>query len=93
MEQMAFRGKLWAAFGMKQFVRRMWRRFTIKKARARSVLADAESVRQNGKDGRWQHKTPHKEEREQFRHSSDLRFGGLLMRRAYYAGKSGGWEN
>ena len=32
VEQMAFRGKLWAAFGMKQVVRGMWRRFTIKQS-------------------------------------------------------------
>ena len=67
---------------MKQFVRRMWRRFTIKKAWARSVLADAESVRHDGTDGRWQHETPYKEELEQVRHSS---------RRAYHVGKSGDW--
>ena len=55
---------------------RAWERFNIKKAWARSVLADAESERQNGTDGRWL-----------VRHSSDFRFGGVLIRRAYYAGR------
>ena len=59
------------------------------KAWARSVLADAESVRQNGTDGGWQHETPYKEELQLARRSSDLRFGCVPMRRAYHAGKSG----
>ena len=41
VEQRAFRGKLWTAVGMEQFLRRMWERFTARKARARSVLAEA----------------------------------------------------
>ena len=62
-----------------QFLRRMWERFAIKKAWARSV-ADADE-------------TPYKEELELLRHSIDLRFGSLLMRQAYNAGKSGDWAN
>ena len=81
--QKAFRGKLWAAFDMEQFARRMLERFTTKKAWARSVLAD----------GRWQHETPHKEELELVRHCNDLRFAGVLMRRACYAEKSDDWKN
>ena len=30
IEQKAFRGKLWVAFGMEQFVRRVWEHFTLK---------------------------------------------------------------
>ena len=37
---------------------------TIKKTWARLVLADAESVRQHGTNGKWQHETPYKEELE-----------------------------
>ena len=32
VEQKAFRGKLWAAFGMEQLARNMWERFTINMA-------------------------------------------------------------
>ena len=39
----------------------------------------------------WQHETRCKEGLE--RHSTDLRFEGLLMRRAYYATKSGDCKN
>ena len=53
------------------------------------VLATAESVRQNGTGGRWQHETPYKEELELGRHSNYLCFEGVLIRRADYAGKSG----
>ena len=85
VEQKAARGKLWAASVMEQLARRMWERFTIEKAWAKSVSADAEGVRQNGTDGRWQHETPDKEELELVRHSNDLRLGGVLMRPVFYA--------
>ena len=93
VELKAFRGRLWAAFGMGQFVRQMWECFTLEKVWARSVLADVEKERQNGTDGEWPQETRYKEELELVRHSSDLRFEGILMRRAHYAGKSGDWEN
>ena len=93
VEQKDVRRKLWAAFGMEQFVRRMWERFTIEQAWARSVSADAEGVRQNGTDGRWQHETPDKEELELVRHSNDLRLGGVLMRPVFYAVKPGDRRN
>ena len=93
IEQKASRGKLWAAFGLEQLVRRMVERFAIKKAWAISVLEDAENVVRLQTDGRWQHETPYKEKIELLRHSNDLRFEGVLMRQAYNAGKSGGWAN
>ena len=54
--------KLWAAFGMEQFVHKMSERFTIEKAWSRSVSAVVEKEKQNGTDGDWQHETPYKEE-------------------------------
>ena len=54
-------------------------------------MADVEKERQNGRDGDWQLETPYKEELEFVRRSSNLRFEGVLMRRAY--GNSGDWEN
>ena len=71
----------------------MWERFTIKKAWARSVLADADNVRQYGTDGRRQHETPHKEKLELVRHSNDLLFEGVPMCQACHAEKSGDWAN
>ena len=41
--------------------------------------------------GMWQHETPHTEEPELWRHSTDLRFEGSPMRQAYNAEKSGDW--
>ena len=58
VEQKGFRGKLWAALDMEHFVRRMFERFTNKKAWARPVLADAEGERQNGADGPFWLKAP-----------------------------------
>ena len=92
VEQKACRGKLWAAFGTEQFVRKMWERFTLKKGWTRSVLADVENANQYGTGGDWQQETSHNEEVELVWHSSDLRFEGILIRRAYDAGKSGDWE-
>ena len=67
---------------MEHFLRRMWERFTIKKAWTRSVLADADNVREHGTDGRRQHETPYMEELELVRHSNDLLFEGVPMRQA-----------
>ena len=64
-----------------------------KKAWARSVLVDVEQERQDGIEGDWRQESPCKEELEPVKHSSDLRFEGLLMRRACCAGRSGDWEN
>ena len=44
-----------------------------KKAWTRSVLAGADTARQNGTDGRWQHETAYEEELELLRHCTDLR--------------------
>ena len=93
VEQKAFRGKLWAAFGLEQVVRKLWECLTIKQAWTRSVLADAQSERQNGTDGRWQQETPYREELGLVRHSSALCLGCILMCGAYCAVKSGDWEN
>ena len=57
-----------------------------KKLGARSAVA--ESVRRKKKtEGSWQQETPYKEKLELVRHSDDLRFEGVLMRRA------GDWDN
>ena len=93
VEQKAFRGKLWAAFGLEQVAHKMLERFTIEKAWARSVMAEVEKERLGGREGDWQQESPYKEELELIRHSSDLRFEGLVMRRAYYEGRSGDWQN
>ena len=66
-----------------QLERKMWERFTLKQAWARSVVAEVEKERQNGTGGDWQQETPNKEELELVRHSGDLRFERVLMRRAY----------
>ena len=71
----------------------MWEHLTIKNAWARSVLLDAEKERQEGRDGHWQQESPYNEEPNLVKHSRDLRFEGLSMRRAYYAGRSGVWES
>ena len=82
IEQKVFRG-------MERYVRRMWERFTLKKTWARSVLADVDKEWQHGTEGGRQQETPYKEEPELVMHSSDLRFEGVQMRRAYFARKSG----
>ena len=41
IEQKAFRGKLWVASGMAQFVRRMWDHFTINNAETKQLRKNA----------------------------------------------------
>ena len=61
MEQKAFRGKLWKASGMEQYLRRMWAHFTIEEHGPNAVLADAEKERQEGLQGNWQKESLFKE--------------------------------
>ena len=91
IEQKASRGKLWAAFGLEQFCADCGNDALLEKACERSFLVDAENVRRLGTDGRWQHETPHKDELDIVRHSTDLRVEGVLMRQANNAEKSGDW--
>ena len=87
IEHKSFRGKLWAAFGVDQFLRGMRERFTIKKSVRQIGLSRCRKCGAIRTDGRWQHETPYKEEFELLRHSIDLRFGALLMCQAHNAGK------
>ena len=67
--------------------------FHHEKSVGQTDLVEVEKERQDGIEGDWQQESPYKEALELFRHSGDLRFEGLLMRRAYYSGRSGDWEN
>ena len=58
VEQKAFGGRVWAAFGMEQIARKMWERLTLGKAWVRSGLAEADKERQNGTDGDGQQEPP-----------------------------------
>ena len=51
----------------------------MEKACSRSVLADAQSERQNEADGSWQHEALYNEELDLVRHSDDFGFEGVLM--------------
>ena len=74
MEQKSLCGKLWVAFGMEQYVRRVWERFTVKTAWAKPVLSDANKDMQEGMQGNWQKRSPFKEELELVRRGGDLSF-------------------
>ena len=89
----AFRGKLWKAFGMEHFSRRMWELFTVQKTWAKAVFSDMAKERQQGIHGNWQTESPFNEELDMIKRSNDLCVNGFLMRRAYHAGKSGTWES
>ena len=62
------------------------------KRRAKAVLADAETEKQEGIQGKWQMESPFREVLEQIKKSSDVSCNAYLVRRAHYAGKSGDWE-
>ena len=70
----------------------MWERCALEKRRGPDQCWKL-WTRKNGTDGGWQQEALYKEELELVRHSNDLRFEGFLMRRAYYAGKSGDWKS
>ena len=93
VEQKAIRGKLWAPCGIEQLVRRVRERFAIKKALARSVLADAENARQQGTDADGNTRRRTRRSSSFLRHSTDLCCGDWQMRQAHIAVKSVDWAN
>ena len=71
VERKAHRGRLWKTFGSQQFMRGMWEYFTIKRAWAKKVLADAPKEKQEGIQGRWQQESPFKEVLEHVKENWD----------------------
>ena len=69
-------------FGMEQFMRGMWRILHHQKSLARTVSADAAKELES----------PVKEVLEQVKKHTDMGCNGYMMRRAYYAERSGNWE-
>ena len=75
-----------------QFVRGMWEHFTVKRARAGAVLADAEKEKLDGIQGEWQMESPFKIVLEQIKTDSDMSCNACVMLRACYAERTGSWE-
>ena len=53
MEQKAYRSKLWKVYGREQFMSGAWEHFTVKRAWAKAVVADAEKKKQESIQGKW----------------------------------------
>ena len=70
----------------------MWEYFTIKRARAKKVLADAAKEDHEGIQGQWQQEPPFKEVLEQIQRHPNMDCDAYMMRRAYYPERSGKWE-
>ena len=77
---------------MEQFARKRWERFTIRKAWPDHFWQMQKLKGKMEQTAGGNRETPHKEGLELVRHSSDLRFGGVPMRRVFTVGKSGDWE-
>ena len=71
----------------------MWECFTLKRAGARTILADAAEGTQEGIQGRWQQESRFNEVLEQVKWNADTDCHARIMRRVYNAGKSGKWES
>ena len=63
--------------------------FTLRKARARKIFADAAQDKQEGIQGQWQHESPLKKVLEQIKRSADTDCNAQMMCRAYDANKLG----
>ena len=70
----------------------MWEYFTLKRAGARKIVADAAQEKQEGKEGQGQQGSPFKEVLAQVKRSADTDCGPQTMRRAYTAMKHGNWK-
>ena len=65
VDKKARRGRLWKLFGSEHFPGGVWEYFTLKRAVAGKILADAAQEKQEGKQGQWQQESPFKEVLEQ----------------------------
>ena len=92
MEKKAHRGSLCKVFGSEQFRCGMWEYFTLKRAGARKILADAAQEKQEGKQGQWQQESHFKEVLEQVTRSVDTDCGLQTMRRAYILHRNESWQ-
>ena len=64
----------------------------MKRAGARTILADAAREKQEGQQGQWQQEPPFKEVLEQIQRSADTDCGPQTMRRGFLAMKHCNWE-
>ena len=54
VEKKAHRGRIWEVMGHNQFLRGMWECFSLERAEARKIPADASLEKQEGTQGQWQ---------------------------------------
>ena len=80
-------------FGSGQLLLEIWEYFTLKRASARKIVADAAQEKQEGIQGQWQQTSPFKEVVEQVQRSVDTDCNAQMMRRACNAMKLGNWES
>ena len=69
----------------------MWEYFTLKRACASKILADASQEKQEYKV-KWQQESPFKEVMEHDKRILDTDCNAQIVRRPYNAKKSGNWE-
>ena len=94
VERKAHRGRLWKVFGSGQCLRGMCGYFTLARAWARKIFADAAQEKQERIQGQWQHESPFNEVFGASQQKRDYRFQCLqMMRRAYDAKALGNWES
>ena len=84
----------WQEIGSEQLLRGMWEYFTLQRAWARKIKAEAARGKQEGKQGQWQQESPFTEVLEQeTKRNTSTDCNAQMMRRAYNAEKSSDWEN
>ena len=93
VEKKAHRARRWKVMGNEQFLRGMREYFTLERAGARKIIADAAREKQEGIHGQWQQESPFTEVLEQVKRSADVDSGSQMMRRGYLAMKNGSWED
>ena len=58
MEKNAHRDRIWNVMGNEQLLRGMWEYFTVERAAARKILAEASRGKLEGIQGQWQQEPP-----------------------------------
>ena len=78
-EKKSQKGRLRKVCGSEQFLGGMSEYFTLQKAWARKILADAAQEKQEGMSGQWQQESPFNEVLDQVKRSADTDCGPQTM--------------
>ena len=92
VEKKAYRGRMWKMMGREPYLRGMWEYFLQERSRVKRFRELADEEKQAGVQGQWQQESPSKEYLEQMKCCHDTDCNEPMMKKGFFALKSGEWE-